>query len=303
MRIASGLARRVVLLVLLGMLPGFAAWAADAPEAYVRLAESESGKAQALQVALVHYRDHEGRTLDLVGAVHVGEQAYYRALNERFARHDAVLYELVADPDDLHSDAPRSDPDLATRLIGGSQQLMKNLLGLSFQLEEIDYRARNFVHADMTPDQMRQSMRDRNESWAGTALQMWAVTAAAGESGPDGLSMLAVLLAPDRQAALKRSMARSLASQVHVLDAFAGERGSTLVTERNRAALAVMERELAAGAQHLAIFYGAAHLPDFHRRLTLEHGFELIGIEWLDAWDLRDRPSGPVPDARRLQGE
>ena len=34
--------------------------------------------------------------VDLIGAVHVGEKAYYEALNKQFEDYDAVLYELVA---------------------------------------------------------------------------------------------------------------------------------------------------------------------------------------------------------------
>ena len=38
---------------------------------------------------------------------------------------------------------------------------MTSALGLSFQLDEIDYTRPNLVHADMTPDEFAQSMRDR----------------------------------------------------------------------------------------------------------------------------------------------
>ena len=37
--------------------------------------------------------------VDLIGAVHIGDIAYYQQLNERFKQYDALLYELVARKD------------------------------------------------------------------------------------------------------------------------------------------------------------------------------------------------------------
>jgi hypothetical protein len=38
---------------------------------------------------------------------------------------------------------------------------------------------------------------------------------------------------------------------------------------------------------HLAILYGAAHMPDLERRLDKRYGLSLKGRTWLTAWDLR----------------
>ena len=35
-------------------------------------------------------------TVDLIGAVHIGDVAYYAAAQRRFEQYDALLYELVA---------------------------------------------------------------------------------------------------------------------------------------------------------------------------------------------------------------
>ena len=40
---------------------------------------------------------------------------------------------------------------------------MKDMLGLSFQLDAIDYQAKNFVHADMDPKEFTQSLSERQE--------------------------------------------------------------------------------------------------------------------------------------------
>lgn len=256
--------------------------AAQAPDSFMRLAEDADGHPQTLQVALAHYRDAQGRSLHLVGAIHVADRAYFEDLQRRFDDYDVVLYELVGDPEGGGERPAGTGLNLVGLLQGG----MKQALGLAFQLDEIDYERSHFVHADMTATEFSDSMKSRNESWAGTFMQMWAASVATQDPAVQQGQMLRVLLAKDRQLALKRVMAESMIDQAGVLEVLAGESGSSLITERNRKALSVLEDELAGGARDIALFYGAGHLPDFHRRLTAQHGFELQAVEWLDAWDL-----------------
>lgn len=254
----------------------------EVPDSFMRLTEGDGAKPRALQVALAHYRDGRGRTLDLVGAVHVADRGYFEGLQDRFDNYDVVLYEMVGDPGGTGG-PPAS---IGLNLVGLLQGGMKDALGLAFQLEEIDYDRRNFVHADMTPAEFSDSMKRREESWMGTFLQLWAVSSVTQDPAAQQAQLLKVMFARDRQMALKRMMAESLVDQAHVLEVLADEDGSVLITERNRKALSVLKRELDKGARDLALFYGAGHLPDFHRRLTGEYGFELRNVEWLDAWDL-----------------
>jgi len=266
------------------LLLGAVGWAAaQVPDSFMRLAEGEAGGKQALQVALAHYRDERGRKLHLVGAVHVADRSYFEDLQRRFEDYDVVLYELVGDPDGGERPA-----GTGLNLVGMLQGGMKDALGLAFQLEEIDYDRPQFVHADMTAAEFSHSMKSREESWTGTFIQLWAASAIAQSSAskPPEAQLLQVLFASDRQLALKRVLAESMIDQARVLEVLADEDGSVLITERNRKALSVLERELQKGRRNLALFYGAGHLPDFHRRLTGEYGFELEVVEWLNAWDL-----------------
>jgi hypothetical protein len=41
---------------------------------------------------------------------------------------------------------------------------LKYILGLQFQLEGINYAAANFLHANMSPEQLFQAMRDRGDT-------------------------------------------------------------------------------------------------------------------------------------------
>ena len=56
-----------------------------------------------------------------------------------------------------------------------------------------------------------------------------------------------------------------------------------IVGERNRVAFEVLDKQLAAGKKKLAIFYGAAHLPDMEQRL-IKRGFKRTSTKWLKAW-------------------
>ncbi len=78
----------------------------------------------------------KGATIDLIGAVHVGTKQYYSELNNRFRNYDAVLYELVADPE-VNNPSMRDDSGMNP--LSGLQVGMKTALGLAFQLDEVDY--------------------------------------------------------------------------------------------------------------------------------------------------------------------
>ena len=50
--------------------------------------------------------------------------------------------------------------------------------------------------------------------------------------------------------------------------AIEGPEGSTIVSQRNKVALDVLRKALAAGKTKIAIFYGAGHMPDMEQRLA-----------------------------------
>jgi hypothetical protein len=64
-----------------------------------------------------------------------------------------------------------------------------------------------------------------------------------------------------------------------------GDKGLSLITDRNSEVMAVLNRETALGKRRIAIFYGVGHLPDLHKRLT-EQGYRLTKVEWLTAWNM-----------------
>jgi hypothetical protein len=64
------------------------------------------------------------------------------------------------------------------------------------------------------------------------------------------------------------------------------------VEDRNKACMKVLQQQLAAGKKKIAIFYGAAHMPDFDKRLKEDLDMKRTISEWIDAWSLADDGSG-----------
>jgi len=277
--------KRCTFWLLLAAVCGVAGQVQADPGQYVRQTLTEDGAPRALEVAIAGFESAAGTRVDLVGAIHVADRAYFRELDRRLAGYEVVLYELVAEPDRAAA-AGAARPSMISLLQGG----MKNALGLAFQLDEIDYRRANMVHADLTPDAFSASMRERGESVLGMMFRGWALAMAeqgAGQAAGQEADFIKALFARDRQRALKRLLAGQLAEQTDLLESLAGDQGSTLITVRNQRALAELRDQLAAGAREVAIFYGAGHMPDFEKRLVEEFGMRRVSNEWIEAWDLR----------------
>lgn len=283
---------RPVCLALLLCVGTSAAHAATPPEAtdFIRFVEGESD--DSLQTALVRYQRDDGVQVDLVGAVHVADRAYYEELNRRFSDYDAVLYEMVGGPHPGKSAEGEADAKSRLEWVARLQDTLCRSLALESQLDCIHYGALNFVHADLTAEAFHASQKERKESFFGLWLKaMQAQQATAGDRPQPGLATLVrILLSSDSATEMKRLIGREFDSLEPVLTGVEAGGGTSIIGERNRHALQVLEREVKAGHRHLAIFYGAAHLPDMENRL-LAMGFRQVRIEYLTAWRLQDRKS------------
>ena len=164
-------------------------------------------------------------------------------------------------------------------------------MGLSFQLDEIDYTRPNFVHADLTPEALVQSMSDRGESVFGYLSRLFTASMRGQvlQNAPtvDGPGLLAMLFSPDRGHLLKVMLASELLDVEGFTRAIEGDDGSSLIGERNERAITVLEDRIRLGDRRIAIFYGVAHLPDMASRLESEVALTRLGLTWVDAWDLR----------------
>jgi hypothetical protein len=262
----------------------------EAKPKFMRLVRDDKKTPKALETAIVSYVSTDpakGDVLvELVGAVHVGDKAYYEALNKEFEKYDALLYELVA-PEDAKVPKERKGPPGSA--IGGLQVGMKELLGLEFQLDRVDYSKANFVHADMSPDEFAKTMSQRGESFTQMFFKMMGYGfSQQGKGTNTEMDLLLAMFAKNRTHKMKIAMAEQFDSMEGQIDILDGKDGSTILTERNRKAFEVLDQELKAGKKKLGVFYGAAHLPDMEKRLLSDFGMKRSGERWVTAWSLEE---------------
>jgi len=278
---------------------------AKKPEAakFIRIKRNAQGQPTALETAIVRYvpaNGEGGLAVDLVSAVHVGDRGYYDKLNDEFDNYDVVLYELVAPQGTRIPKGGRRNSDNPLAII---QTLMKLGLELDSQVERVDYTKKNFVHADLSPDGMAKAMRDRGEDpltlilgVAADMLRRQNVAdlkkdeAPAKKAREPEMDFFQMLGDPERAVKLKRIMAEQMED---LEGAGLGQTLSTLlITDRNQAAMKVFQKELAKGKKKVAIFYGAAHMPDFEKRLKEDYGLKRDGVQWLTAWEIKKKDKG-----------
>ncbi len=301
------------LAALLGVAAASTAWAETEPAAAPVEAEVEA-EAEAegseylrfhedvttgqLQTAVAHFENADGVKVDLIGAVHIADKAYYEKLNEDFKGYESLLYEMVGDPN-----APVDDE--AKKAAGGAlrffQNLMKNMLALDFQLDLIDYTAANFVHADMDWKTFVDMREERGETILGMMMKSWEYQAKKTLAGKPDTSvnlaeMIQLLMSSDTPTAMKVVFARQFREMEDMMAGIEGENGSVIVAERNKVALGVLKERIAKGEKNIGIFYGAAHLSDMARRLTEEMGFEEKGADWNTAWDFEKQAEKPAEE-------
>ena len=82
-------------------------------------------------------------------------------------------------------------------------------------------------------------------------------------------------------------MAQQFADMESLLVGFGGEKGSTIISERNKIALAVLDGEMKSGKRRLGIFYGAGHMQDMDARLRADFHLQPIETRWIAAWNLK----------------
>jgi hypothetical protein len=133
----------------------------------------------------------------LVGVIHIGDIEYYKTLQkELLDTADVVLFEGVKYEG---VDAPD---------LGGAYEALGKILGTGFQKDGIDYKARNFVHCDVTVkpgDRLAQTFDPAMMKQAQQAVSM--------------LSAMKSMLAPgqagkDLEDAIKHHMVAMMAAQM-----------------------------------------------------------------------------------------
>ena len=273
---------------------------------YIRLNPEGSDDPNALETGLVTFVSDSDPDLrvDLIGCIHLGEQSYFDELNARFKVYDSLLFELVTEPADLQK---QSKPKKKTNkkspfsFIRDMQHRSAGDLGLVHQVDVVDYTPANFVHADMTPDQLAQAFGTEIQRFMQSVLQDISKAWQQGTLGQYFSNVLQQLLSSsmgntqvpnfgksgqqDRKQ-LRREFAKMLTSVDLSNPVLLPMLHTILIEKRNEVALDVLRQEIAAGKKKIGIFYGAGHCPDFERSLKDEFGLVPVDEEWIQAWDL-----------------
>jgi len=261
-------------------------------EPYVRVTKDDAGRPIALETALVSFEGakHADTRVDLIAAVHIADRSYYAQLNKMFADYDVVLFELVV-PDDFHAGLLKD----TSRKSGLSslQASFARLLDLSLQIEEVDYSARNFVHADLTYSEFKESMERLDESPISILIKMFAVSLEASQgTAREGLDIELAMALLERDPVNKAKRIKVIVGKEFgnvdtLIQAISGNQSSTLITARNDRAIDVLKQQIKAGRKKIAIFYGGGHMPDLAAKLSDKMSMHKSGSRWLQAWDLR----------------
>ncbi len=262
-------------------------------EGFIRVDEDE--RVARLQTAITRY-EKDGATVDLIGAIHIADKAYYDGLNERFTGYEVVLFEMIGGDrikEDLAPDpeAQRAK-DAPLSALQAVYETVAEFLKLTGQTGAINYLAKNFVHADLSHAEFERMQSERGETIVGFAME--ASREVPKNAKKPNVAKLLMAVMAGRPNLVKLELVHTLGHGDDQIGAFAGE--SVIITDRNRHCLDVMDKQFKAGRKNLGIFYGAAHFPDMEKRL-LEQGFRQTKREWLTAWDI---PKGDPAAAEKV---
>jgi len=257
--------------------------------AYFRVHRDAKRHVDRVETAVVRFARGDV-AVDLLGVVHIGDARYYDAVNRLAAAYQAVLFEAIVAK---KGDRPKKGSS-ADNFVAIMARATARRLDLVYQLDAIDYDRPNFVHADMTLREFRQSTVSRNESFLGTrpagteAVPRQELDAAV-QSGM--LEFAKRVVTTDTSRSLKRAFATELIAAIAgSIAGLVGPGGSTIVSRRNEVVAEVLGKQLKAGKRSLAVLYGCGHMPDLETMLVAD-GFVRGEEKWLLAWNLRDKPT------------
>jgi len=259
---------------------------------YIRFADDE--KSARLEIAIKSFKMPTGAVVDLIGVVHIADAAYYAELNKRFDAYDAVLFELVGDPENVTKVKPsaKDEEESGGGAIRFIQTTAGRLLKLTFQLGQIDYTKPNMVHADATGEEFAQMQKERGESM----MTLFIRAMRAQLSGDlndlpihelDTFGLIRILMSNDSAAEFKIILAKMFDQAESMTTRMEGEEGSALLSGRNEVVVKKIKEVLAdTKKKRISVFYGAAHMPGIEGMLLKDMKAVAAGEEWLAGWTM-----------------
>lgn len=296
-----------ILFVLLGVVPCLGQ---EAPGQFIRYVEGENPSSGELQIAKATYVHPETKVeVVMYGVVHLGEKDYYEEVQEDLDSYTAVLFEGVGTPEEKKKFEKSNLPPNPITLV---QQFMCEILGMRYQLNAINYKTpRNFVHADISAREFAiKSGRTPIDPDRSNPLPTEAFTAESFLGSPMGKMVVKFGMSfarnlfdsnPSWRNMVKLQMAKQLSSTTASggkIPGMSEAQYNLIVIERNKIVMKVLKRESDKRKKGtLCVFYGAAHMPDFHERMT-KLGYKQKNKSWMTAWKI-GRGAGLKPVGER----
>lgn len=258
---------------------------------FIRFKKGSEVNSGALQIAQASYKNPKTKVeIILYGVVHIADKDYYKAIQKDLDSYTAVLWEGIK------PGKKKVKPGGMTINVGEIQKLMCDILGLTFQKDGINYKRDNFVWADMTMDQLQKALGNEPSQTPSPAPEQ-----SPGMINPKMLKQLKPILEmgrpfiklifesfPEFQKTIKVQFAQQLAStgKGGPMPGMNKKFMQVILIERNKLVMEFLKKQfLVTKKGTIAIFYGAAHMPDFHSRLG-KIGYKQVKKEWKSAWKI-----------------
>jgi hypothetical protein len=249
-----------------------------------------------LQTAISEMRQRESRRrVTLLAVVHVGRREYFAEIQRLLADHEAaggiILYEGIGSLSaaEILELPPRERA--VYRTLAPLHELYGSFaraLDLVFQGDALRYERARWLNADIP-------LRELLRRWADSGAPLLPL----GEPGRAGLSLPSSPLSRAMMALtlLQTPMMLTVLNRLHAYVPAIGKLRELLLSDRNRAALDVLEAS--PPDRDALILYGAGHMPGLRDGLE-RRGYVDCGRRWLTAFTVR-LPWADRLDALRSQ--
>ena len=242
--------------------------------------------------------DGNGPTIQLVGAIHIAESAFYTFLQAMLDRSDVVLYEGVGEETPTAGSATSENWTLYTKFA--------TALGLVCQSDAMDESKASWRNSDLSLDELR-ALAKQSGAELSTLLSFLDGSSAMGRLASVLLDQMAKSpkMAAYVRYGIVSSERNSSSTSERAVETALGDglvKDPALLADlvlhaRNAEVLKDLRELMAAepGVRSIAIFYGAAHMVDFERRLTREMGYRPAGTVWVPAMRADPKDAGFTP--------
>jgi hypothetical protein len=286
------------------------------PGPYVRMFQADSNHV-ALQIAAKKFVPVTGKgpAIWMTGVCHIGESNYFVRLQQHLDTKTLVLFEGIGDASTHNPPPPRpnavgtnstSDETLPKPKLSTLQFSIADSLGLTFQLEAIDYDRPNFRNSDLSVEQLQELMTESGGAGSFNRL----LQTMEGGSWLDAIMQISLRFLgtnPKLQALSKLMLIEVLGQMEGDLEQLSlppevKRLLDVLIARRNQKVLSDLKLELRhiRRRDSLAVFYGTGHMPDLEERLRRDFQYQPTEQIWFTAFSVNFAQTPISPSERQF---